>query len=94
MVCGSCGLNFHVKNMPSKVKGICDKCGGVLYQRTDDREETVRNRLKVYKNEVSSLISHYEEKKKLHRLSADGDPEIVLKQIVSLSKLCNDPLKV
>ena len=94
LVCEKCGMNFHVKNMPPKTKGICDNCGGALYQRSDDREATVRRRLNVYKNEVSSLIKYYEEKKKLHRLSADGDPGIVLKQIVSLSKLCNDPIKV
>ena len=56
LVCSVCGANFHSINMPPKVKGICDKCGGTLFQRTDDKEETIKKRLEVYKNEVFSLF--------------------------------------
>jgi adenylate kinase len=94
LVCSVCGANFHVKNMPPKVKGACDKCNGSLYQRTDDKEETVRKRIEVYKNEVASLIKYYTSGGKLHSLPADGDPDIVLNQIVELARKSNDSLKV
>ena len=94
LVCSNCGANFHVKNMPPKVSGVCDKCGSKLYQRTDDKEETVRKRLEVYKNEVASLIQYYKEKKKLHHISADGEAGLVLDEIVELAKKYNDSIKV
>ncbi|MCK9572404.1 MAG: adenylate kinase [Candidatus Omnitrophica bacterium] len=86
LVCSKCGANFHITNMPPKEKGICDNCGGSLYQRTDDVETTVRKRLDVYKNEVSSLIEFYTKQNKLHKLAADLDPQIVLGQIIDLSR--------
>src|SRR4030042_3116314 len=48
LVCSACGANFHKKNMPPKVAGICDICGGKLYQRADDTEETVKKRIEGY----------------------------------------------
>lgn len=94
LVCSVCGANFHVTNMPPKVKGICDKCSGKLFQRTDDKEETICKRLEVYKNEVSSLIKYYQDKKKLYRLAADGEASVVLNEITALVKKLHDPLKV
>lgn len=85
LVCSKCGANFHVANMPPKVKGVCDSCQGSLYQRSDDNEITVRKRLEVYKNEVASLIKYYTQAKKLHSLNADLDPAVVLEQIIALS---------
>ncbi|MFA5275993.1 MAG: adenylate kinase [Candidatus Omnitrophota bacterium] len=85
LVCSACGANFHVTNMPPKVKGVCDNCKGSLYQRPDDKEETVKKRIEVYKNEVASLIKYYGDTAKLHSLSADGDPDIVLNQIIELA---------
>ena len=94
LVCKACGTNFHKTNMPPKVEGICDKCSGALYQRSDDTEITVRKRLEVYKKEVSSLIDYYETNKKLHRLSADEDAAVVLDKIIDLVQQKNDSLKV
>jgi adenylate kinase len=94
LVCSACGSNFHIKNMPPKTDGICDNCGGRLYQRTDDSEETVKKRIEVYKKEVSSLIQYYREKKKLHRLSGDEETDLVLDKIVDLVHECDDSLKV
>lgn len=85
LVCSKCGANFHAVNMPPKVSGACDSCGGSLYQRSDDNETTVRKRLEVYKNEVTSLIDYYSQAKKLHTLNADLDPGVVLEQIIELS---------
>jgi adenylate kinase len=85
LVCSKCGANFHVTNMPPKVKGLCDSCQGSLYQRSDDNEITVRKRLEVYKQEVSALIEYYQKVKKLYRLNADLGADVVLRQIIDLS---------
>ena len=85
LVCSKCGANFHVINMPPKVGGACDNCGGSLYQRSDDNEITVRKRLEVYKKEVATLIEYYSKVKKLRSLNADLDAGVVLKQIIDLS---------
>ncbi len=58
-ICKSCGATYHVEYNPSKSEGICDKCAGVLYQRDDDKEETVKKRLEVYHKETQPLIEHY-----------------------------------
>lgn len=94
-VCSRCGINYHIKNMPPKHDMVCDKCGGPLIQRVDDEEETIKNRLKVYLNETSSLIDYYEKNKRLHRICADGDADIVLNKIVALAtSKANDTYKV
>ncbi|MFH1640446.1 MAG: adenylate kinase [Candidatus Omnitrophota bacterium] len=84
LVCSTCGINFHKKNMPPKKEMICDNCQGSLYQRTDDKVETIRERLKIYLKESFPLIEYYEGKQKLHRLSADKEAEVVLNQILGL----------
>lgn len=94
LVCRGCGANFHIKNMPPKKKGICDHCGGRLYQRKDDQESTVKKRLEVYKKEAASLIEFYREKEKLHSLSADEEPKLVLSEITEIALKCDDSLKV
>lgn len=85
-VCSSCAANYHMKNMPPKNDSICDKCGGSLYQRVDDQEETIKKRLDVYLKETSSLIDYYQKEKKLYRVSADDDAEIVLDKIIKIVK--------
>ncbi len=94
LVCRECGSNFHTTNMPPKVQGVCDHCGGQLYQRTDDKEETVRRRLDVYRKEVASLIKYYESRRNLVRLSADEEAEVVLAKMVQLLKVRDDSIKV
>ncbi|MDD4953304.1 MAG: adenylate kinase [Candidatus Omnitrophica bacterium] len=86
LVCSKCGMIFHIKNMPPKLDGICDNCGGKLYQRSDDKEETVKKRLQVYRQEASALIKYYQDQKKLSRLSADEDKDIVLDNIIKLAQ--------
>lgn len=94
LVCSSCGANFHINNMPPKKSGVCDKCEGALFQRSDDKEATIRKRLEVYKKEVSGLIKYYKDEKKLYSISADGQADTVLNEIIALTKKLNDPLKV
>ena len=82
-ICKSCGATYHVTNNPSAVEGICDKCGGELYQRSDDIEETVANRINVYMNETSPLIHYYEERGKLVNIDGEQDIKIVSSDIVN-----------
>ncbi len=58
-ICKACGATYHIKYNPPKAQNICDKCGGALYQRDDDKEETVKNRLEVYKSQTKPLIEYY-----------------------------------
>lgn len=58
-VCTACGAPFHVKNLPPKVAGVCDACGGKLEARADDKPEVVRDRLKVYHKETAPLKDFY-----------------------------------
>lgn len=74
-VCRGCGENYHIKNIPPKVAGRCDRCGGELYQRDDDKEETVLNRIRVYEKTVPEIISYYEGKGILRTVSGDYDVE-------------------
>jgi len=59
--CKECGANYHVKYMPPKNNDICDKCGGEVYQRPDDKAETIKNRLDVYRRQTAGLISYYKD---------------------------------
>ena len=59
-ICKSCGATYHVKFNPSKKAGVCDTCAGDLYQRADDSEETMKNRLSVYEAQTKPLIAYYE----------------------------------
>ena len=58
-VCTACGAPYHVKNLPPKVEGVCDACGGKLEARADDKPEVVRDRLKVYHKETAPLKDFY-----------------------------------
>ncbi len=80
-VCKSCGAIYHVKNMPSKVKGVCDKCGGTLYTRPDDTLESITNRLDVYKKQTEPLINFYRNKKLLRDIDSSKSPEDTVVQI-------------
>lgn len=72
-ICRNCGANYHIRNIPPKVDGVCDKCGGELYQRPDDNEATIRNRLDVFEKQTSSLVGYYEKKKILIKIDSSGD---------------------
>ncbi len=73
-ICRSCQTPYHEVTSPPKVKGKCDKCGGELYQRADDKEETIKERLQVYFKETASLIDYYAKAGKL--LEVDGVGEV------------------
>jgi adenylate kinase len=80
-ICRSCGKIYHVTNMPSKVKGVCDVCGGQLYTRPDDSLESITNRLDVYRKQTEPLISWYRKKGLLKDIDSSKSPEDTQKQI-------------
>ncbi len=79
--CRNCGAVYHLIFNPPKVEGKCDKCGGELYQRDDDKEETVRERLRVYRERTEPLIEYYKKKGLLYDVDGTKDIEGVFKQI-------------
>lgn len=81
-ICRSCGATYHVTNNPPSKEGVCDKCGGELYQRSDDVEETVANRINIYVNETSPLIHYYEARGKLVNIDGEQDIKVVSADIV------------
>ena len=85
-VCKSCGATFHVTLEKPKREGICDKCQGDLYQRDDDKEEVIKNRLDVYTKQTEPIISYYRAEDLLKSISAEGAiPEIFNKSLVILN---------
>ncbi len=78
-VCPKCGTNYLITNMPPKKDMLCDQCRVELYQRPDDNEATVRNRLKVYLDESESVLNYYKKQGKLENISGDLDSEEVFK---------------
>jgi adenylate kinase len=82
-VCKACGASFHVKNMPPKVEGVCDNCGGELIQRADDNEETVSNRIEVYNSQTMPLVEYYEKAGNIAHIDGAIGLENVFNSIVS-----------
>jgi adenylate kinase len=79
-VCGDCGTIYHMETKPPTPDGRCKVCGGEIYQRADDSEETVRKRLEVYRLQTEPLIRYYEKKGLLKRVSGDNDIETVSRE--------------
>ena len=76
-VCDDCGANFHVDYSPPKADGVCDKCGGELIQREDDTEETVRERLSVYRENTEPVLELYEDHGGYVEIDGDQSPDAV-----------------
>ena len=83
-ICRGCGAVYHLVNIPPKVAGVCDQCGGTdLYQRPDDSEATVLNRLEVYERQTASLIDFYDKKGILVRIDAGTTPQAAAADLMS-----------
>jgi adenylate kinase len=80
--CPKCSAVYHIKFNPPMNQGICEKCGSKLTQRDDDREDTVRNRLKVYQEQTAPLIEYYRKKGKLVDIDGSGGIDAVYSQMV------------
>ncbi len=73
--CRKCGENYHVRFRPSQKQDACDRCGGELFQRDDDREDVIRQRLEVYGKQTQPLIAYYREKGLLKDIRGTGSIE-------------------
>jgi adenylate kinase len=82
-ICNNCGATYHVTNLPSKVEGVCDKCGGELYQRADDQEATVRKRLEVYSTQTKPLIDYYKNRGLYKQIDGNQDVKKVFQDITT-----------
>ena len=81
-ICQSCGATYHMEFRPPAQPSICDRCGGELYQRTDDQEETVRERLEVYRLQTQPLIQYYQERDLYSEINGAQSTEAVFRDIV------------
>lgn len=70
-ICRDCGATYNLISKPTKVEGVCDKCGGELYQRSDEDEETVKTRLNTYVSQTQPLIDYYGDSGKLVNINGD-----------------------
>ena len=82
--CAKCGAIWHVTNKPTKVAGVCDLDGGELTQRSDDREEAIRERLDVYRSQTEPLLSYYRNRELLREIDASRSPAVVFEELLKL----------
>ena len=80
--CRKCQAVFHLTNMPPKKDMVCDFCHTELYQRADDKEETVKNRLQVYARETAPVVEYYSKQNRLMRLNASRSAQAVLEDML------------
>ena len=85
-VCKSCGASYHVIFNPPAEEGKCNSCGGELYQRSDDNEESVKTRLDAYMEKTQPLIDYYQHQGILKNINGDQDIEKVLQDILAAVK--------
>ncbi len=81
-VCKKCGASYHVVNIPPKKEGICDICGGELFQRDDDTVETVENRIEVYNEQTMPLVDYYKKADNIVTIDGALPLETVFAEIV------------
>jgi adenylate kinase len=82
--CPKCSAVYHIKFNPPMNEGVCEKCGSKLVQRDDDKEDTVRNRLRVYQEQTAPLIEYYRKKGKLVDIDGSGGIDAVYSQMVKV----------
>ena len=84
--CKNCSAIFHVKNMPPKVEGVCDRCGGTLYQREDDTEEAIKKRWQQYEEETAPVLGYYKNQGKLAEIDASKEVKEIYPNIIHVLK--------
>ena len=82
--CVACGATYHIVHIPTKVEGVCDRCGEALILRDDDKPETVKKRLDVYHAQTQPLIDYYTSKNVLKSVDGTQDMEAVFQAIVDI----------
>jgi adenylate kinase len=84
-ICGRCGAVYNLRYLKPKREGMCDLCGGALYQRQDDKPEVIRERLRIYEKQTQPLISYYQGKVPFVNMecsSVDIPPDVIVKEIL------------
>jgi len=84
LVCRQCGALFNIFEKPPVKEGVCDECGGELYQRADDNEETIKTRMDVYLENTKPIIEYYQSQGKLISLNADQDSEELQHELMTV----------
>ncbi|MCE5299732.1 MAG: adenylate kinase [Spirochaetia bacterium] len=86
-MCKACGGNYNIYTLPPKADGKCDRCGGELYQRNDDKPETIENRLNVYEKQTAPLIAYYKKQGNLTDITAsEGSIDDIVRNITAVLK--------
>lgn len=85
-VCKKCGANFNILTKAPKVEGVCDECGGELYQRDDDKQESILHRMDVYREQTEPLIAYYRAKNKLTDVDAAIETDDLLVEFKKMFK--------
>jgi adenylate kinase len=88
-ICRECQAVYHIKNMPPRKEGVCDRCGGSLYQRPDDKEETVKKRLEVYAQATKPLIDYYQKKNKFMKVNGDLKADKLFEKLTKIFTPCH-----
>jgi adenylate kinase len=83
MGCTKCGEIYHSRNKPPKREGLCDRCNGPLFVRTDDQPETILERLRVFRENTAPVVEYYERSGDLQRVDGALDPESLYLSIVA-----------
>jgi len=83
-LCHNCQTPYHLVTSPPKVQGKCDKCGGELYQRPDDNEETVRERLEVFFAQTAPILDYYRKQNKLIEVNGNLGIQEVAREVISV----------
>lgn len=81
-VCRNCQAVYNLLTQPPAVEGVCDKCGGKLYQRNDDKIDTIKNRIAVYKHQTEPLVNFYKSMRLLKTVNSSGRPQEVHLKII------------
>ncbi len=80
--CRQCGALCHVAFNPPKAEGVCDRCGGELYQRDDDKEQTIAHRLQVYEKQTAPLVQYYRERGLLRTIDGVGEIDQIRARVI------------
>lgn len=83
-ICRACGMNYHVTNMPPQAEGVCDRCGGPLEQRDDDRPEAVSRRFEVYEAQTALLLTYYRQRGVLRVVNGNLSVEKLYQALMNL----------
>jgi adenylate kinase len=92
-ICKNCGAVYNIRFLKPKVENVCDRCGGPLYQRSDDQPDVIKRRIQVYQEQTSPILQHYKEKNTPFIISSitalDTPPETIVEEMIEKLKKLN-----